>query len=442
MGTNTETAAHKLIMASVVTCGPNEALIISGVFYGREPSMIVGGRALVIPCIQTIQKLPLSTITLVVNSPTVYTSQGVPISVTGVAQVKINGQNQEMLKAAIEQFGDKSEDEIAFVAKETLEGHQRAIMGTMSVEEIYRDRKTFSSRVFDTATADPVNMGIMVISYTIKEITDEVGYLKALGMARTAEVQRDARVGEAKAKMQSSVAEARAEMERMESKLQNDTEIAKFKRDYDFKKAGYDVEVNTAKASADLAYTLQAALMQQQIKEQETQVKVIERMQEIELQEQEIQRKEKELESKIRQPALAEKYKLEKIAEANKLKAVLEAQAQAESIQMKGEAKAFATEAKAKAEAEQMAKKAEAWAGYEKAALVDMMLKKLPEVAAEVAAPLTKTKKITMISDSSSELGASKLTAEVLNIMDKIPETVSKMTGVDIAQQMSVGKKR
>ena len=167
------------------------------------------------------------------------------------------------------------------VAKETLEGHQRAIMGTMSVEEIYRDRKTFSSRVFDTATADLVNMGIMVISYTIKEITDEVGYLKALGMARTAEVQRDARVGEAKAKMQSSVAEARAEMERMESKLQNDTEIAKFKRDYDFKKAGYDVEVNTAKAAADLAYTLQAALMQQQIKEQETQVKVIERTQAI-----------------------------------------------------------------------------------------------------------------------------------------------------------------
>merc|ERR1712062_553955 len=107
------------------------------------------------------------------------------------------------------------------------------------------------------------------------------GYLKALGMARTAEVQRDARVGEAKAKMQSSVAEARAEMERMESKLQNDTEIAKFKRDYDFKKAGYDVEVNTAKAAADLAYTLQAALMQQQIKEQETQVKVIERTQAI-----------------------------------------------------------------------------------------------------------------------------------------------------------------
>jgi len=421
----------------VVTCGPNEALIISGVFYGREPSMIVGGRALVIPCIQTIQKLPLSTITLVVNSPTVYTSQGVPISVTGVAQVKINGQNQEMLKAAIEQFGDKSEDEIAFVAKETLEGHQRAIMGTMSVEEIYRDRKTFSSRVFDTATADLVNMGIMVISYTIKEITDEVGYLKALGMARTAEVQRDARVGEAKAKMQSSVAEARAEQERMESKLQNDTEIAKFKRDYDFKKAGYDVEVNTAKAAADLAYSLQAALMQQQIKEQETQVKVIERTQAIELEEQEIQRKEKELDSKIRKPAEAEKFKLETIAEAQKQRCILEAEAEAEAIALKGDAKAFAVEAKAKAEAEQMAKKADAWNEYGKAALMDMMLKMMPKVAAEVAAPLSKANKITMISDSQSDIGASKLTKEVLDIMSAIPDTVHKMTGVDISTQMN-----
>jgi len=421
----------------VVTCGPNEALVISGVFYGREPALIVGGRAIVCPCIQTIQRLPLSTITLLVQSPKVYTSQGVPISVTGVAQVKINGQNEEMLRAAIEQFGDKTEDEIAYVAKETLEGHQRAIMGTMTVEEIYRDRKKFSEHVFDVASRDLVNMGIMVISYTIKEISDDVGYLKALGQARTAEVQRDARVGEAQAKMQSSIAEAKAEMERMESKLRNDTEIARFKRDYDFKKAGYDVEVNTAKASADLAYTLQAALMQQQIKEQETQVKVIERMQEIELQEQEIQRKEKELESKVRQPAEAEKFKLEKIAEANKLKAVLEAEAESEAIQLKGDAKAFAIEAKAKAEAEQMAKKADAWNEYEKAALMDMMLKMLPKVAAEVAAPLTKAKKITMISDNASELGASKITQEVLDIMNKIPDTVNKMTGVDISQQMA-----
>ena len=161
----------------------------------------------------------------------------------------------------------------------------------------------------------------------------------------------------------------------MESKLKNDTEIARFKRDYDFKKAGYDVEVNTAKAGAELAYTLQKALMMQQIKEQETQVQVIERVQEIELQQQEIQRKEKELDSKINKPAEAEKYRLETIALAQKQRQILEAEAEAEAIALKGDAKAFAIEAKAKAEAEQMAKKADAWNEYGKAALMDMMLK-------------------------------------------------------------------
>lgn len=72
----------------VVTCGPNEALVISGVFYGHHPSIIVGGRAIVCPCIQRVQRIPLSTMTLIIDSPRVYTSQGVPISVTGVAQVR------------------------------------------------------------------------------------------------------------------------------------------------------------------------------------------------------------------------------------------------------------------------------------------------------------------------------------------------------------------
>ena len=111
--------------------------------------------------------------------------------------------------------------------------------------------------IFNKFFPDLVGMGIMIISYTIKEVSDDVDYLKALGMSRTAEVQRDARVGEATAKMQSSIAEAKANMEGMESQLKNATEIARFKRDYDFKKAGYDTEVNTANAAADLAYPLQ-----------------------------------------------------------------------------------------------------------------------------------------------------------------------------------------
>lgn len=211
------------------TCGPNEALVISGCCY-MKPLLVPGGklnrnlkkellikkplilgRAFVWPTIQRVQRISLNVMTLQVESPTVYTSQGVPISVTGIAQVKIQGQNEDMLLTACEQFLGKAEAEIQHIALVTLEGHQRAIMGSMTVEEIYKDRKKFSKQVFEVASSDLVNMGITVVSYTLKDIRDEEGYLKSLGMARTAEVKRDARIGEAEAKCDAQIKEAIAE---------------------------------------------------------------------------------------------------------------------------------------------------------------------------------------------------------------------------------------
>eukprot|EP00092_Neocalanus_flemingeri_P054462 GFUD01064136.1.p1 GENE.GFUD01064136.1~~GFUD01064136.1.p1 ORF type:complete len:430 (+),score=172.63 GFUD01064136.1:564-1853(+) len=421
----------------IAVCGPNEALVISGMFQGGKPTFINGGRAIVCPCIQTVQRIPLNTMTLEVHSPRVYTSQGVPISVVGTAQVKINGSSEEMLGYAAEQFGGKPVDQILNICLETMEGHQRAIMGNMSVEEIYRDRKTFSKKVFEVASVDLHNMGIAVISYTLKDVRDEVGYLASLGQARTAQVKRDALIGEAEARKDATIAEALAEEQRMESKLVNDTEIARSKRDFELKKAIYDTEVNTAKAEAEMAYSLQAAKVQAKIKEEEMQVKVVERMQNIAIQEQEIMRREKELDSKVRKPAEAEKYRLEKIAEAERQKVVLEAEAEAEAVALRGEAEAYAIEVKAKAEAEQMAKKADAWKEYKEAALVDMMLKVLPKVAAEVAGPLSETNKITMVATGDGPIGASRVTNEVLDIMGSLPDTVKKMTGVDITTRMA-----
>merc|ERR1712018_73707 len=196
-----------------------------------------------------------------------------------------------MLLAACEQFLSKSEELIQQVALETLEGHQRAIMGSMTVEEIYKDRKKFSKQVFEVASSDLVNMGITVVSYTLKDMRDEEGYLKALGMARAAEVKRDARIGEAEAKRDAQIKEAIAEEERMAARLLNDAEIAKSKRDFELKKAAYDVEVQTKKAEAELAYELQAAKTKQRIKDEQMQIKVVERTQEILVQEQEIQRR-------------------------------------------------------------------------------------------------------------------------------------------------------
>ncbi|XP_046999781.1 flotillin-1 isoform X1 [Schistocerca americana] len=419
-----------------VTCGPNEALVISGCCYNK-PLLVPGGRAFVWPTIQCVQRISLNTMTLQVESPTVYTSQGVPISVTGIAQVKIQGQNEEMLLAACEQFLGKPEHEIQHIALVTLEGHQRAIMGSMTVEEIYKDRKKFSKQVFEVASSDLVNMGITVVSYTLKDIRDEEGakgYLKSLGMARTAEVKRDARIGEAEARRDAQIKEAIAEEERMAARFLNDTEIAKAQRDFELKKAAYDVEVQTKKAEAELAYELQAAKTKQRIKEEQMQILVVERSQEIAVQDQEIQRRERELEATIRRPAEAEKYKLEKLAEANRNRVILEAEAEAEALRVRGEAEAFAIEAKARAEAEQMAKKADAWKDYKEAAMVDMLLETLPKVAAEVAAPLSQAKKITMVSAGNGEVGAAKLTGEVLSIVSKVPEVVKTLTGVDIVK--------
>uniref|UniRef100_A0A671STJ1 Flotillin n=1 Tax=Sinocyclocheilus anshuiensis TaxID=1608454 RepID=A0A671STJ1_9TELE len=367
------------------TCGPNEAMVVSGC--GRSPPLLIaGGRVFVFPCIQQIQRISLSTLTLNVKSDKVYTRHGVPISVTGIAQ------------------------------------------------EIYQDRKKFSEQVFKVASSDLVNMGIGVVSYTLKDVHDDQNYLSSLGKARTAQVQRDARIGEAQFKRDAVIKEAHAMQEKISAQYKNEIEMAKAQRDFELKKAAYDVEVNTKKAESEMAYQLQVAKTKQRIEEEKMQVQVVERTQQITLQEQEITRREKELEAKVQKPAEAERYRIERIAEAEKLQLIMEAEAEAEAIRMKGEAEAFAMEAKGRAEAEQMTKKAEAFKEYKEGAMVDMLLEKLPLMAEEISKPLCAAQKVTMVSSGGSEVGAAKLTGEVLEIMTRLPSAVEKLTGVNISQ--------
>ncbi|XP_056438688.1 flotillin-1a [Gadus chalcogrammus] len=415
------------------TCGPNEAMVVSG-FCRSPPLMIAGGRVFIFPCVQKLQRISLNTMTLSVKSDKVYTRHGVPVSVTGIAQMKIQGQNKEMLAAACQMFMGKSEGEIAHIALETLEGHQRAIIAHLTVEEIYKDRQKFSEQVFKVASSDLVNMGISVVSYTLKDVHDDQDYLHSLGKARTAQVQKDARIGEALNKRDAVIREAHAMQEKISAQFKNEIEMAKAQRDYELKKASYDIEVFTKKAESEMAYQLQVAKTKQCIEEEKMQVQVVERAQQILLQEQEITRREMELEARVKRPAEAERYRTERLAEAQRLQMIMAAEAEAESIRMKGEAEAFAVEAKGRAEAEQMAKKAEAFQQYKEGAMVDMLLEKLPLMAEEIARPLSAAHKVTMISSGGGEVGASKLTGEVLDIMTRLPETVEKLTGVRISQ--------
>merc|ERR1711892_1288198 len=413
------------------TCGPNEAMIVSGCCH-KSPVMIPGGRVWVWPVCQKIQRLSLNTMTLQVHSTEVTTRQGVPINCIGVAQVKIESRNEKVLSVACTNFLGKSEKNIRQVALETMEGHQRAIMGQMTVEEIYQDRKAFAIKVFEVASTDLMNMGICVVSYTLKDVNDRGGYLKALGMGRTAQVKRDARMGQAKAKMKGEMKEAQAEQERMMSKYSNDTLVADSKREFDLRKAENKKEVETQKAIEKLAGALQEAITMQALKEEEMKIEVVKRTRQIELQDQEILRREKELEATVMKPAEAEKYRVEKIAQADKERSILEAEADAESIRIRGEAKAFAIQERSSAEAEQMRKKALAWKQYQEAAMVDMVLKTLPQIAAEIAAPLARANKVTMVSSGGGEIGAAKLTGEVLDVVRRLPAVVEAMTGVQL----------
>merc|ERR1719443_1132449 len=355
----------------------------------------------------------------------VETKQGVPLTVTGVAQVKIM-KDDKFLVIAAEQFLGKKEDEIVETILQTLEGHLRAILGTLTVEEVYKDRDQFASLVREVAAPDVGRMGIEILSFTIKDVYDNVTYLQSLGKAQTAAVKRDAEIGVAQANRDAGIREAECEKAAMDVKYSTDTKIEDNSRAFKLQKANFDKEVNTAKAEAQLAYELQAAKIQQRIKQEEIQIQVVERRKQIEIEEQEIKRKEKELTATVKLPAEAEAYKVQTVAEGNRTKTVEAARADGEKIRLIGGAEARAVEAVGRAEAESMRMKASAYKQYGDAAILSLVLESLPQIAAEVAAPLAKTDEIVLIG------GSDRTTDEINKLVGTLPPAIQALSGVDI----------
>merc|ERR1719184_81328 len=355
----------------------------------------------------------------------VETKQGVPLTVTGVAQVKIM-KNPELLGIAAEQFLGKSEGDITDTILQTLEGHLRAILGTLTVEEVYKDRDQFANLVREIAAPDVGRMGIEILSFTIKDVYDNVDYLASLGKTQTAVVKRDAEIGVAQANRDAGIREAECEKSAMDIKYSTDTKIEDNSRGFKMQKANFDTEVNTAKAEAQMAYELQAAKIQQRIRNEEIQIQVVERRKQIEIEEQEIKRKEKELISTVRLPAEAEAYKVQTVAEGNRTKTVEAARADGEKIRLIGGAEAKAVEAVGRAEAESMRMKASAYKQYGDAAIMSLVLEALPQIAAEVAAPLAKTDEIVLIG------GSDRTTDEINKLVGSLPPAIQALSGVDI----------
>eukprot|EP00092_Neocalanus_flemingeri_P034460 GFUD01037471.1.p1 GENE.GFUD01037471.1~~GFUD01037471.1.p1 ORF type:complete len:431 (+),score=178.34 GFUD01037471.1:236-1528(+) len=413
-------------MGNIHTCGPNECIVISGGCFGSTgKNMVTGSWAWAWWLVTDVQRMSLEVMTLNPVCDNVETKQGVPLTVTGVAQVKIM-KNPELLGIAAEQFLGKKEDEITDTILQTLEGHLRAILGTLTVEEVYKDRDQFANLVRDIAAPDVGRMGIEILSFTIKDVYDNVEYLASLGKTQTAVVKRDADIGVAQANRDAGIREAECEKSAMDVKYSTDTKIEDNSRGFKLQKANFDSEVNTAKAEAQLAYELQAAKIQQKIRNEEIQIQVVERRKQIEIEEQEITRKEKELISTVRLPAESEAYKVQTVAEGMRTKTVEAARADGERIRLIGAAEAKAVEAVGRAEAESMRMKASAYKQYGDAAIMSLVLEALPQIAAEVAAPLAKTDEIVLIG------GSDRTTDEINKLVGSLPPAIQALTGVDL----------
>ena len=420
----------------------DKALVITGL----KKRVISGGGGFVIPLLERSDKISLENMKIEVRTDGARTEQGVDIRADGVAVIKVKSDKESILNAT-EQFNTGKEAQTIEIIKDTgkdvLEGKLREIISKMTVEEIYKDREKFASQVQEVAAVGLAGMGLELKAFTIRDISDKNGYLEALGKPRIAEVKMNASIAEAEALKETKIKTSESERLGAEAKILAETQVAAATKEKELKVQSYREEQETAKAKADLAYEIEKNRVAKEVTETAMLVEITKKEKETELQTQEAIRRERELLATVNKQADAEKYKAEKQAEAKRYAQLQEAeavsqaikikaQAEADAIKIKGEAEAASILAKGRAEAETMEKKAEAYKQYNDAAVAQMIIEKLPEIASAVAQPLSKTDKIVIVDNGGHNDqcgGASKVTGYVTDIVSQLPDTIEAMTG-------------
>jgi len=454
--------AMMLLSRNYIKVSPNQAAVISGRRRKLTDGSTVGyrqvrgGATLVVPFLEKVEFLDLNVITVPLATSRAYTSQGVPVSVKAVANVKIKGDDSS-LRAAAERFLGMPKDQFHGLIFQTLEGHLRAILGTLTVEEINNDRQSFAQKLTSEAAGDLEKMGIGLDALTIQEISDEEGYLDALGKRRTAEVKRDAEIGQAEANRDSKIKASLALQEGEKVRLETEALIAQSNRQTEIQKAQVAAEIQKERAKANQAGPLAEAKAQQEVVAEEVRIERIRTQEQIAVQEQEVLRKEKELEATIVKQAEADRRAAVLRAQGAQESAILEAEgrkqaqiaqaegesqklqkegqgrataveaegraeaekiralglAEADKLQAQGLAHAKATEAQGLAEAAAIKEKAAAWREFNDAARLQTILEKLPSIIEAsapvfraVAEPLGKIDKIVMIDQGGNGNGS------------------------------------
>ena len=372
-------AVLAVILSGYVKAPPDQAYIISGL--KKESKVLIGRAGIRVPIFERLDKLYLGQMTVDIKTEqSVPTSDFINVNVDAVAKVRISP-HADGIKLAAKNFLNKKPDEITRDLQDSLQGNMREIIGTLSLKEINTDRDSFSDQVMQKASKDMDKLGIEILSCNIQNVTDENGLIKDLGADNTSLIKKNAAIAKAQADRDIAIAQAQAERESNEARVQADTQIAQKQTELEIRRAELKILADGKKAEADAAYEIQS---QEQRKSIET-------------------------------------------ATVNAEIAKTQRQA-AEGIAAVGKAEAESIRAKALAEAEGIDKKAEAMKKYGEAAVIEMVMQALPEIAKHVAEPLSKVDKITMYGEGNS----AKLLADIITGTTQVTEGITQGMGIDV----------
>jgi flotillin len=426
--------------------GPHEALVIYGL---RGTRIVKGGGTIIYPMIEQCRELSLELMSFdVAPQQSLYTKQGVAVTIEAVAQIKVKS-DPESIRTASEQFLTKRPEQREGLIRLVMEGHLRGIIGQLTVEQIVKEPEMVADRMRSTCADDMNKMGLEVISFTLKEVRDKNEYITNMGRPDIARIKRDAEVAAAEAdrdiaikraesQRAAAVAMAQADQERVAAETASLTKQAEAERDLDIKKAEYLESTKRAQAQADKAYEIETNVQQQQVILQAVRVQQAEREAQVKVQDAEIARRERELIATVLKPAEIERQRIETLADAERQRLIKEAEGRASATRAQGEAEAEIVFKKGEAEAKAMNIKAEAFQEYNQAAVFDKLISGMPEVVRALAEPLGRIDKVTIVSTGNGDAaGAYKLTGDVTKIAAQVPALFEALSGMQMSDLLS-----
>lgn len=440
-----------IVMTGYVKSPSDTAYIISGL--KKEPKYVIGRSSIRIPFLQRMDKLMLKMISVDVKTEeSVPTNDYINVNIDSAVKVKVSSDPAKM-KIAASNFLNKNEDYIRSSVVDVLQGNVREIIGQMKLEEIVQDRKKFADKVQENAAPDMAKMGLDIVSFNVQNVTDNGNVIENLGIDRVVSISKSAQISRAESERDIAVAKAAAEKQANDARVEAETAIAEQNNALEIKKQELKKQSDIKKAEADAAYEIQEQEQRKTIEIATADANIAKQEKEAEIKEKEIAVKEKSLDAEVKkqadaekyariQKADADKYEAEQRAEAEKITKLKEAEAiqarsiaEAEGTKAKGIAEAEAIKAKGLAEAEAMEKKAEAMAKYGKAAMTDMIIKVLPQMAEAIAKPLESIDKVSIIGGA-GDSGMSTISDNVPQVLAKTIESVKETTGFDLTEVM------